>query len=191
MSVSDPCSAPSDADTDEQVEEPTRREEKIDMEIQVLSPAFHHGEVIPIQYTCDGNNVSPPLQWGSMPKDSQSLALICEDPDAPSGVFVHWLIFNLLPIVSYLPEDLLTTRALAESDASQGRNDFDNIGYDGPCPPPGNFHRYFFRLYALDIRLRLQEGATKNELERAMEGHILATGQLMGTYKRRASQAAG
>jgi Raf kinase inhibitor-like YbhB/YbcL family protein len=166
-------------------------EEKIDMEIQVLSPAFHHGEVIPIQYTCDGNNVSPPLQWGSIPKDSQSLALVCKDSDAPSGVFVHWLIFNLLPIVSYLPEDLLTTRTLAESGASQGRNDFDNIGYDGPCPPPGNFHRYFFRLYALDARLRLQEGATKDELERAMEGHILATGQLMGTYKRRAGQAVG
>src|SRR5262245_32508541 len=95
-------------------------EEKIDMEIQVLSPAFHHGEVIPIQYTCDGNNVSPPLQWGSIPKDSQSLALVCEDADAHSEIFVHWLIFNLLPIVSYLPEDLLTARTLAESGASHG-----------------------------------------------------------------------
>jgi Raf kinase inhibitor-like YbhB/YbcL family protein len=161
------------------------------MGIQVLSPAFHHGEVIPVQYTCDGSNVSPPLQWGGVPKDSQSLALICEDPDAPSEIFVHWIIFNLLPVASYLPEDLPTTGILTESGAGQGRNDFDNIGYDGPCPPPGNFHRYFFRLYALDMRLRLQNGATKPELERAMEGHILAKGQLMGTYKRRASQAAG
>ncbi len=112
-------------------------------------------------------------------------------PDAPSGVFVHWLIFNLPPIVSDLPEALPTTGPLEVSGASQGQNDFKNIGYDGPCPPPGNFHRYVFRLYALDIELPLQEGATKHELARAMEGHILATGQLMGTYKRRVSQAAG
>jgi Raf kinase inhibitor-like YbhB/YbcL family protein len=165
--------------------------EKIDMDIQVLSTAFHHGETIPVQYTCDGNNVSPPLRWGSIPKDSQSLALVCDDPDAPAGVFVHWVIFNLPPTVADLPEALPTAETLGESGATQGRNDFDNIGYDGPCPPPGNFHRYFFRLYALNTRLRLQEGATRDELAHAMEGHILATGQLMGTYKRRASQAAG
>jgi Raf kinase inhibitor-like YbhB/YbcL family protein len=161
------------------------------MDIQVLSTAFHHGETIPVQYTCDGNNVSPPLRWGSIPKDSQSLALVCEYPDAPAGAFVHWLIFNLPPIVADLPEALPTVGTLVESGASQGRNDFNKIGYDGPCPPPGNFHRYFFRLYALDARLPLQEGATKHELVRVMEGHILATGYLMGTYKRRASQAAG
>jgi len=161
------------------------------MDIQVLSPAFHYGEIIPVQYTCDGNNVSPPLQWGRIPKDSQSLALVCEDPDADSGTFVHWLIFNLPPIVSYLPEDLPASRTLVESGACQGLNDFNNIGYDGPCPPSGNFHRYIFRLYALDTKLRLQEGAIKDELERAMAGHILAIGQLMGTYRRRASQAAG
>jgi Raf kinase inhibitor-like YbhB/YbcL family protein len=166
-------------------------EGEVDMDIQVLCNAFHQGEVIPVQYTCDGNNVSPSLRWGSIPKDAQSLALICEDPGAPSGVFVHWLIFNLSPIVADLPEALPTTGILEESGASQGRNDFNNIGYDGPCPPPGNFHRYFFRLYALDTKLPLQEGAKKDELARAMEGHILATGQLMGTYKRRASQADG
>jgi Raf kinase inhibitor-like YbhB/YbcL family protein len=164
--------------------------EKIDMDIQVLSTAFHQGETIPVQYTCDGNNVSPPLHWDSVPEDAQSLALVCEDPDAPAGVFVHWLIFNFPPIVSNLPEALPTTGTLVESGASQGRNDFNNIGYDGPCPPPGNLHRYYFRLYALDTRLRLPKGATKYELARAMEGHILATGQLMGTYKRRESQAA-
>jgi Raf kinase inhibitor-like YbhB/YbcL family protein len=165
-------------------------QEKIDMDIQVLSAAFHQGETIPVQYTCDGNNVSPPLRWGSIPKDAQSLALVCEDPDAPAGVFVHWLIFNLPTIISDLPEGLPTSGPLVESGASQGRNDFNNIGYDGPCPPPGNFHRYYFRLYALDTMLRLPEGTTKHELARAMEGHILATGQLMGTYKRRESQAA-
>lgn len=162
------------------------------MDIQVLSTAFHEGETIPVQYTSDGNNVSPPLRWGRIPKDSQSLALICEDPDAPSGVhdFVHWLIFNLPPIVSDLPEALPTTETLVENGASQGRNDFNHIGYGGPCPPPGNPHRYFFRLYALDTKLQLEAGATKQELARAMEGHILAEGHLMGTYTCRASQAA-
>jgi len=161
------------------------------MEIEVLSAAFQEGGGIPVQYTCDDANVSPPLRWGGIPKDSQSLALICEDPDAPSGVFVHWLIFNLPPIVSDLSEAVPTTETLVESGAVQGRNDFGNIGYDGPCPPPGKPHRYFFRLYALDTKLRLQAGATRQEFERAANGHILATGHLMGTYKRRASQAAG
>ena len=161
------------------------------MDIQLLSTAFHQGETIPVQYTCDGNDVSPPLRFGNIPKDTQSLALICEDPDAPSGVFVHWLIYNLPPTVSDLPEALSITGPLEGSGASEGRNDFNNIDYDGPCPPPGNFHRYFFRIYALDTKLPLQEGATKHELVRAMVGHILATGHLMGTYKRRASQAAG
>jgi Raf kinase inhibitor-like YbhB/YbcL family protein len=161
------------------------------MDIEVLSTAFREGEAIPVQYTCDGANVSPPLRWGGIPKNSQSLALVCEDPDAPSGVFVHWVIFNMPPIVSDLPEATPTTEELVESGAIQGRNDFENIGYDGPCPPPGKPHRYFFRLYALDTRLQLRAGATKQEFESAAEGHILAKGYLMGTYKRGASRAAG
>lgn len=161
------------------------------MEIQVVSTAFHEGEAIPVQYTCDGENVSPPLRWGSIPKNSQSLALICEDPDAPSGPFVHWLIFNMPPIVSDLPEALPTTETLVESGSIQGRNDFDQLGYMGPCPPPGRPHRYFFRLYALDTKLDLRAGATKHEFERAIKGRILAEGHLMGTYKRGASRAAG
>jgi len=165
--------------------------EKIVMEIEVLSPAFQEGGAIPVQYTCDDANVSPPLRWGGIPKDSQSLALICEDPDAPSGVFVHWLIFNLPPIVSDLPEAVPTTETLVESGAIQGRNDFGNIGYDGPCPPQGNPHRYFFRIYALDTKLQLKAEATRREFERAANGHILATGHLMGTYKRAVSRAAG
>jgi Raf kinase inhibitor-like YbhB/YbcL family protein len=161
------------------------------MNIELSSPAFREGEAIPIQYTCDGANISPPLRWGGIPKNSQSLAIICEDPDAPSGVFVHWVIFNLPPIVADLPEAAPTTESLVESGAIQGRNDFENIGYDGPCPPPGSKpHRYFFRLYALDTKLRLQAGATKQEFERAAEGHIIAEGRLMGSYKRGATRAA-
>ena len=159
------------------------------MEIQVFSTAFREGETIPVQYTCDGANVSPPLRWGNIPKDTQSLALICEDPDAPSGVFVHWVLFNLRPLVSDLPEGVPATETLEEG-GTQGRNDFNRIGYGGPCPPPGNPHRYFFRLYALDTEFPLQSGATKHELTRAMEGRILAEGNLMGTYKRGAGQAA-
>jgi Raf kinase inhibitor-like YbhB/YbcL family protein len=161
------------------------------MDIQVTSAAFHEGEVIPAQYTCDGDNVSPPLRWGRLPKDSQSLALICEDPDAPSGTFVHWLIFNLPPIVSDLPEAMPTYQDLEETGAIQGRNDFNNIGYDGPCPPPGNAHRYYFRLYALDMKLQLQAGAKKREFMQALEGHILGEGHLMGTYQRGASRVVG
>jgi Raf kinase inhibitor-like YbhB/YbcL family protein len=161
------------------------------MNIELSSPAFREGEAIPIQYTCDGANISPPLRWGGIPKNSQSLAIICEDPDAPSGVFVHWVIFNLPPIVADLPEAAPTTESLVESGAIQGRNDFENIGYDGPCPPPGSKpHRYFFRLYALDTKLRLQAGATKQEFERAAEGRIIAEGRLMGSYKRGATRAA-
>lgn len=161
------------------------------MDIQVFSNAFHEGEAIPVQYTCDGDDVSPPLRWGRLPKDSQSLALICEDPDAPSGVFVHWIIFNLPPIVSDLPEALPPTETLVESGAIQGRNDFNDIGYGGPCPPPGNPHRYFFRLYALDTKLQLKAGATKHEFAHAVEGHILTAGHLLGNYERKASQVVG
>jgi Raf kinase inhibitor-like YbhB/YbcL family protein len=160
------------------------------MEIEVSSAAFSESEAIPIQYTCDGANVSPPLRWGGIPKNSRSLAIICEDPDAPSGVFIHWVIYNLPPIVADLPEATPATEELAESGAIQGRNDFNNIGYDGPCPPPGKAHRYLFHFYALDAKLQLQAGATAQEFESAAEGHIIAEGRLMGTYKRGARRAA-
>jgi Raf kinase inhibitor-like YbhB/YbcL family protein len=156
------------------------------MDIQVLSTAFREGEMIPIQYTCDGINVSPPLRWGGIPKDTRSLALICEDPDAPSGVFIHWVLFNLPPIVSNLSEAVPATETLEESGALQGRNGFGEIRYGGPCPPPGKPHRYFFRLYALDSKLEIPPGSTRQELGRAMEGHTLVEGHLMGTYQRKA-----
>src|SRR5262249_10644440 len=130
-------------------------------------------------------------RWCGIPKNSQSLALVCEDPDAPSGVFVHWVIFNLPPIVADLPEAMPTTEELVESGAIHGRNDFNNIGYDGPSATAGKQPRYFFRLYALDTKLRLEAGASRHEFERAAEGHILAEGSLMGTYKRGAGWAAG
>jgi Raf kinase inhibitor-like YbhB/YbcL family protein len=161
------------------------------MDIQLTSAAFHQGQAIPTLYTCDGDNVSPPLLWGRLPKGSQSLALVCEDPDAPSGIFVHWLIFNLPPIVSDLPEALPASETLEETGAIQGRNSFNNIGYDGPCPPPGGAHRYYFRLLALDTKLSLDSDATKVEFERAAEGHVLGEGQLMGTYQRGASRVVG
>jgi len=154
------------------------------MDIEIVSTAFREGEALPTQYTCDGANISPPLRWGGIPKNSQSLALVCEDPDAPSGVFVHWVIFNLPPIVADLPEAMPTTEELVESGAIQGRNDFNNIGYDGPCPPPGKPHRYFFKLYALGTDLTLPAGASKSDLDRAMEGHILGRAEWMGRYQR-------
>jgi len=162
------------------------------MDLQILSTAFSAGESIPVQYTCDGSNVSPPLRWGPIPNNTHSLALICEDPDAPSGLFTHWLIYNLPPLVSDLPESLPASATLEETGASQGRNDFGKIGYGGPCPPlRDNAHRYFFRLYALDTVLRLQAGADRDEFLRAIEGHTLSQGELMGTYQRRQAQTKG
>jgi Raf kinase inhibitor-like YbhB/YbcL family protein len=159
-------------------------EKEEDMEIQVFSTAFQEGGAIPVQYTCEGGDLSPPLMWGRIPQETQSLALICEDPDAPSGRFVHWIIFNLPPPLTDLPEAVPTTATLEEGGV-QGRNDFKRLGYSGPCPPPKQEHRYFFRLSALDAKLQLEAGATKFEFDRAIEGHILASGHLMGTYQRK------
>lgn len=153
------------------------------MTIQVTSPAFSEGEPIPSKYTCDGADISPPLQWRNLPEATQSLALICEDPDAPLGTWVHWVLYALPPSVTRLQEGVPPTEVL-DSGAKQGTNDFKRLGYGGPCPPRGT-HRYFFRLYGLDTKLDLGPGANKKDLVRAMEGHILAQGALMGTYQRR------
>jgi len=166
------------------------KEEK-NMDIQLTSDVFQEGKAIPTKYTCDGNDVSPALRWGAIPTGARSLALICEDPDAPSGVFTHWVLYNLPPTATELPEGVSATERLANG-AIQGRNDFKRIGYGGPCPPPNdNAHRYFFRLYALDTELKLQDGARRGDLLRAMEDHILATGRLMGTYQRKQAQTRG
>ncbi len=152
--------------------------------MQLKSTAFAEGTPIPAKYTCDDRNVSPPLQWSGVPENAKSLALIAEDPDAPAGTWVHWVLFDLPPKVAELPEDLPKTQYIP-AGAKQGLNDFKHLGYGGPCPPPGKPHRYFFKLYALDTMLELKPGAAKKDVERAMEKHILAQGQLMGTYKRR------
>jgi len=152
------------------------------MEIKVKSEAFEEGGMIPKKYTCDGEDASPPLSWTGVPEGTKALALICDDPDAPVGTWVHWVIFNIPPDTTGLSENIPPERVL-ESGARQGRNDFGNIGYGGPCPPRGT-HRYYFKLYALDKKVDLEPGATKDELLKAMEGHILAEGRLMGRYKR-------
>jgi hypothetical protein len=152
--------------------------------MELTSTAFQHNSPIPAEYTCDGRNISPPLKWGSVPEGVRSLVLICEDPDAPSGTWTHWVIYNIPAEVGGLEAGASTTTETLASGASQGVNDFRRVGYGGPCPPSGR-HRYFFRLYALDAELKLKPGARKQEVVRAMEGHVLATGELMGTYSRK------
>jgi Raf kinase inhibitor-like YbhB/YbcL family protein len=153
-----------------------------EMNIKLISSAFAEGEMIPRQYTCDGANISPPLSWDSIPDSTKSFALICDDPDAPGGTWVHWVIYNIPANIKELAEKIPLQENLTNG-AGQGKNDSRKIGYSGPCPPGGT-HRYYFKLYALDVVLVLNPGATKNDLLRAMEGHILDTGQLMGKYSR-------
>lgn len=153
------------------------------MSIELTSPAFGHGGEIPSKHTCDGDDVSPLLEWRGVPPETKSLALVCDDPDAPRGTWVHWVLYGLPPTVNALPEGMPATETLPNG-ARQGRNDFGNIGYGGPCPPPGKPHRYFFRLHALDAVVDLPSGATRGQLEEAIRGHVLAQGELMGTYRR-------
>jgi Raf kinase inhibitor-like YbhB/YbcL family protein len=150
--------------------------------IEVTSPGFGEGQMIPPDNTCDGRDFSPELQWAAVPDGTRSLALIMDDPDAPSGTFVHWVLYNL-PIDRHeLTEDMPHDEILP-SGARQGINDFGRIGYGGPCPPSGT-HRYYFTLYALDTELDLPPGASKARLLEAMGNHILAKGRLMGRYTR-------
>jgi Raf kinase inhibitor-like YbhB/YbcL family protein len=152
------------------------------MAIEVTSTAFSEGEMIPLRYSCDGEDVSPPLAWSGVPAAAQSLALICDDPDAPVGTWIHWVLYNIPADASSLPEAVPADPAL-QSGAINGKNSWGRLGYGGPCPPGGT-HRYFFTLYALDSQLSLESGATEAQLQQAMEGHILAEGQLMGRYQR-------
>ena len=150
--------------------------------MKIESSAFSAGQSIPRQYTCQGADRSPALSWSGAPQGTKSFALITEDPDAPSGTWIHWVIFNLPAATTSLPEGVPTTDSAA--GGTQGRNDFGKIGYGGPCPPPGKPHRYFFKLYALDTKLELKSGATKPDVEQAIHGHVLAQAELMGTYQR-------
>ncbi len=147
--------------------------------IVVSSTAFQEGGMIPRKYTCDDRDYSPQIGWTGIPAGAKSIALICDDPDAPAGTWVHWVVFNIPATVKELGEGVTALPA----GARQGINDFRKLPYGGPCPPGGT-HRYFFKVYALDTLLTLKEGASKGELLRAMEGHVLAQGQLMGKYKR-------
>lgn len=151
--------------------------------ISVKSLSFEEGEAIPRKHTCDGEDVSPPLTWSGVPEGTKSMAVVCDDPDAPAGIWVHWVIYNLPADTGGLGENVPPRETLPDG-ARQGKNDFRKIGYNGPCPPGGT-HRYFFKVYALDRLLDLPPGATKAELVRAMEGHVLAQGSLMGTYSRK------
>jgi Raf kinase inhibitor-like YbhB/YbcL family protein len=146
-------------------------------ELSVSSASFEGGDRIPARHSLDGENVSPSLSWSDPPEGTRSIAVVCEDPDAPSGTFVHWVGWGIDPDAGGLDE--------GESAPSEGENGFGNAGYDGPGPPPGHgTHRYFFRVYALDTEPELGTSASKEDLEAAIEGHELAAGDLMGTYER-------
>ena len=154
-----------------------------EMVLAISSSVFQEGDRIPTKYTCDGQDVSPPLAWSDLPSGTQSLALIVDDPDAPGGTFTHWVLFNI-PSDSRELSEAVPTQAQLPSGARQGRNDFRRIGYGGPCPPPGRPHRYQFTLYALDKPLDLEAGVAKDRLLKAMQGHIVGEGQLTGIYQR-------
>jgi Raf kinase inhibitor-like YbhB/YbcL family protein len=154
----------------------------VNMAIAVTSAAFTEGGMIPKEYTCDGRDISPPLAWTGVPEGAKSLAIICDDPDAPVGTWVHWVLFNIPATADELPQGIPGDKLL-ENGARHGINDFRKFGYGGPCPPGGT-HRYYFKLYALDTELAKEPGITKAELLKAMEGHILSEGQLMGRYAR-------
>jgi len=164
--------------------------------ILLRSPAFADGGMIPKAFTCDGTDRSPPLEWSGVPEAARSVTLLCDDPDAPMGTYSHWVVFNLSPRIKALkegvpPEETLPAAVTDGTEpagatipkARQGRNDFGKIGYGGPCPPSGT-HRYFFRLYALDNELVLGSTATRADLLKAIKGHILAEGRLVGKYQR-------
>ena len=153
------------------------------MTLQVSSPAFQEGETIPQQYTADGKNVAPALSWSGAPEGTKTFALVCEDPDAPRGIWTHWVVWNL-------PADTQELREAVPPDgelpggARQGKNDFGKTGYGGPSPPRGKPHRYFFKVYALDTALDLPAGATRAQLLAALKDHVLSEGHLMGHYGR-------
>jgi Raf kinase inhibitor-like YbhB/YbcL family protein len=150
--------------------------------LRVRSASFSDGGAIPSDHTCDGANLSPQLAWQSAPAGTKSLAVVVDDPDAPID-FTHWLVYNIAPGVQELPDNA-STHAASHQGAAEGTNDFGRHGYDGPCPPRGKPHHYVFRVYALDRLLDLPPGATRKQLDAAMDRHILSQGQIVGTYQR-------
>lgn len=147
--------------------------------ISVRSSAFHPNAAIPVRYTCSGADVSPPLSWSGAPSEAKSVALTVIDPDAPGRPFTHWVAFNLPPDTTEVPEG-----GPLPAGSVEGRNDFGSNGYRGPCPPPGSPHHYHFRVHALDTTLSLRAGASEQSFQDAIKGHVMASGELVGTFKR-------
>jgi Raf kinase inhibitor-like YbhB/YbcL family protein len=170
-----PTSAPSAAPQEEEIGEQ-------EVAFKLTSTAFVHEAPIPSKYTCDGEDISPPLEWSDPPADARAFAIIMDDPDAPVGTWVHWVLYDLPAGTRMLPEAVSSDAELPDG-SRHGENSWRRTDYGGPCPPSG-VHRYFFKLYALDVALDLDAGATKEELLQAMEGHVLAQTELMGTYTR-------
>jgi len=153
-------------------------------DMELFSPAFGNGEYIPIKYTCDGENISPPLIFVDVPDGTQSYALIVDDPDAPGGIFTHWIIYDIPSTFEGLPEDV-PPASVMEYGIKQGLNSFGKVGYGGPCPPPGRPHRYFFILFALDIpELGIPSAVSRSEFLSALEGHVISESELVGLYGR-------
>jgi Raf kinase inhibitor-like YbhB/YbcL family protein len=150
--------------------------------MQVTSDAFADGQPIPDKYTCHGDDVSPPLQWNGAPSQTKSFAITCEDPDAPGGTFTHWMVWSIFCTTTNFPENIGKNDSLPNG-SQQGKNSFGNIGYNGPCPPGGSAHHYIFKVYALDASVLLEGGASKEDLLKAINGHVLAEGELTGTYQ--------
>ncbi|QNP29636.1 YbhB/YbcL family Raf kinase inhibitor-like protein [Cylindrospermopsis curvispora] len=150
--------------------------------MKLTSSSFIDHGLIPMRYTCDGENISPPLVWDEVPPETVSLSLIMDDPDAPGKTFVHWVVYDIPPTINQLSENIITSQHIP-GGGIQGKNDFNILGYGGPCPPSG-IHRYFFHLYALDKQLNFSSGVTKNDIMVAMKNHVLAKAQLMGKYQR-------
>lgn len=150
--------------------------------MRLASPVFSHDGDIPSKYTCDGDDVSPPIEWSDVPSDAKTLALICDDPDAPKKDFSHWVMFNIPARAGALPEHVAARQELPDG-SRQGKNDFGKVGYGGPCPPSGT-HRYRFSLYAVDTELGLPAASSKKDVEAALQGHVLETATLTGAYTR-------
>jgi len=152
------------------------------MSIKITSPIFEHGGMIPSKYTCDSDDISPPLNWEDIPEGTKSVALIMDDPDAPRGTWVHWIVYNIRPDTRGLTENLPPNEVL-DDGSLQGKNSWGSIGYGGPCPPRG-VHRYYFKIYALDSLTLTEPGASKEDLLESMGTHIIDQGELMGRYER-------
>jgi Raf kinase inhibitor-like YbhB/YbcL family protein len=160
----------------------TAVEGKNQMSIRLTSEAFQENQLIPEKYSCDGENISPPIAWSGVPDETRSLTLIVDDPDAPSGSFVHWVVYNIDPGKAGFPEAVPISTS--QDLGIQGKNSTGKSSYSGPCPPKGSSHRYFFQLYALDTMLDVSANPSRAIVENAMKNHILATGQLVGIYSR-------